>query len=68
MGSIIAYALQALEAIPTLISTGQSVVSLVEHSTSVIKTAQAENRDPTDQEWSDLNALIDSLRTQLHAD
>lgn len=68
MGSIIAYALQALEAMPTLISAGQSVIGLVEHSSAAIKTMQAESRDPTQQEWDDLNATIDSLRKQLHAD
>ncbi|WP_412557586.1 hypothetical protein [Thalassospira sp. MIT1370] len=26
----------------------------------------AENRDPTDAEWSELNALTDALRNELH--
>lgn len=66
MGSIIAYALQALEAIPTLIAAGQSVIGLIQHSTAALKLMQTENRDPTDQEWADLNATIDALRQQLH--
>lgn len=65
MGAI-AFALQALEAIPTLLAAGQSVVGLVQHSSAALKLMQTENREPSSQEWADLNATIASLRDQLH--
>lgn len=61
------YALQALEVIPQLISAGQNVIGLVEHTTSAMKKMVAENRDPTPGEWDDLNQKIDDLRAQLHS-
>ncbi len=67
MPTILAYALQALTAIPQLIAAGQSVIGLVQHSTDALKLMQSENRDPTQAEWDALNSLIDSLRTQLHS-
>ena len=64
----IAYALQVLTAIPQLLAAGQSVIGLVEHSQTALKSMQDENRDPTPAEWDALNSLIDGLRKQLHDD
>ncbi len=63
----IAYALSLLTEVPTLIAAGKSVVDLVQTGSAALKTMQAENRDPTAQEWSDLNAQIKALRDELHA-
>ena len=62
----IAYALQILGMVPTLISAGRDVLALVQHGTDALKAMQAENRDPTDKEWAELNAVIDALRKDLH--
>lgn len=33
-----------------------------------IERMVAENRDPTDVEWADINAVTDELRAKLHGD
>ncbi|WPZ33210.1 hypothetical protein T8K17_01865 [Thalassobaculum sp. OXR-137] len=33
-----------------------------------IERMVAENRDPTDAEWADINAVTDELRAKLHGD
>ncbi len=58
----IAFAIQALTAIPELISAGMDVVDLVNQSNDALKKMQSEKRDPTDEEWGVLNKTIDALR------
>ena len=65
--AILMYAMQALEAIPSLIAAGQSVVNLVNSTSSNVKKMVAENRDPTAQEWADQAKVISDLRAILHA-
>ena len=67
MPQALMYAMQVLEVIPTLIAAGQSVITLVQQTNDRLKVMQAENRNPSPQEWADLNATIASLRTELHA-
>ena len=67
MGAI-AYALQLLQVLPSLISAGRDVVGLVSQGSAALKTMAAENRDPTDEEWTALNALIEGLQDELHKD
>ena len=67
MPQALMYAMQVLQALPTLIATGQSVVTLVEQTNQRLAAMQAENRNPTPQEWADPNATIAALRTELHA-
>ncbi len=67
MNLTLMYALQALNAIPTLIATGQNVMGMVNRTTVAMQNMQAENRNPTDQEWADLHKDIDAMRNQLHA-
>jgi hypothetical protein len=65
--AILMYAIQALQAIPQLIAAGQSVVSLVNHTTDALKLMQAENRDPTAEEWMAQAKVVSDLRALLHA-
>ncbi len=58
----IAYAIQLLGTLPSLISAGIDVVDLINNANDALKKMQAENRDPTDSEWSDLNDLVEKLR------
>lgn len=67
MTQALMFAMQVLEAIPTLIAAGQSVVTLVTQTNERLKAMQAENRNPNPQEWADLNATIAALRSELHA-
>ena len=62
-----AYALQALQAIPSLIAAGQSVVELVTQTSDALKKMQAENRDPTAEEWAAQAVIIQNLRAILHS-
>lgn len=62
---IIVYAIQALETLPTLISGSIEAVKFIEDAVKALKTMQAENRDPTPEEWDSLNALIEQLQAQL---
>ena len=65
--AILMYAMQALEAIPTLIAAGQSVINLVSQTSQSVKKMQAENRDPTAEEWAAQAKTISDLRAILHA-
>ncbi len=65
--AVLMYMLQVLNAIPALIASGESVMGLVNKTTVAIQNMQAENRNPTDEEWADLHKEIDTLRAQLHS-
>ncbi len=62
--TILSYALEVLNALPGLISAGVDVYDFINTTNDNIKKMQDENRDPTDQEWSDLNQLVEALRAQ----
>lgn len=65
--TILLYALQALQAIPALVSAGISVNNLVQQTQSSLKTMVAENRDPSATEWAEQAQAIHDLRAVLHA-
>ena len=65
--AILMYAMQALEAIPSLIAAGQSVVKLVNQTSAAVKNMQVENRDPTAEEWAAQAQVISDLRAILHS-
>ena len=67
MPTALIYAMQVLQILPSLISTGRSVLSLVEQTNSALDKMQSEKRDPTPAEWEALNATIAALRSELHA-
>lgn len=63
----ITFALQLLAQLPGLIAAGAQVVELVNQTRERLEDMQANNREPTAQEWEELNQRIDSLRQQLHS-
>lgn len=67
MTGLLAFAMEALTALPGLITAGKDIMGLVQSTNSVLSTAQAEKRDPTDQEWATLNNTIAALRKELHS-
>lgn len=70
MGEIAVFAMQLLNAIPSIVSIGatvQQVGALVNSGLAKIQTMQAEGRGPTEQEKADLDAEIKALRDELHA-
>ena len=64
---ILTYALQALNAIPSLIAAGQSVAGLVNQTNAAVQKMVAENRDPTADEWAAQAKVISDLRAILHS-
>jgi hypothetical protein len=65
MGTALALAIQVLEVLPTLITAGADALGFIDSTTSALKAMQAEDRDPSDAEWADLNAQIATLRARL---
>ena len=64
---ILTYALQALNAIPSLIAAGQSVAGLVNQTNAAVQKMVTENRDPTADEWAAQAKVISDLRAILHS-
>lgn len=60
--TLLAFALKALEAMPTIVNTVEEATTYVENTVSSLKTMQAENRDPTQAEWDALDKTIEDLR------
>lgn len=56
-----------LQLLPGLIDAGINVTNIINSAATVIKTAQAEGRDPNDAEWAFLDAQIQDLRNQLNS-
>lgn len=67
MGSALAFAMQLLESLPGLIQAGADVAELISNGSAKLKEFEQENRDPTDEEWEELNASIDAKRDELHS-
>lgn len=66
MGTALAFAMQLLSSLPSLIDAGVKVADLIKDGNAKLKTFEAEGRDPTDAEWDDLNASIAAKRKELH--
>ena len=60
---LVKYALQIFEAAPGLLAAGIDITELMGKGKEVLSSG----RNPTDQEWDDLNALISGRRGRLHA-
>ena len=59
-------ALQLLNAIPALIAAGANITTLVQQHAAKLKEMVDAGRDPTAEEWDDMNRQVDALRGQLH--
>lgn len=64
--TILAFALQLLNALPPLLAAGIQVTELIQASQAKIKAMQDEGRDPTQAEWDEQDARIMVLRDVLH--
>lgn len=65
--AVLMYAMQALNAIPTLIAAGQSIADLVNQTNAAVNKMVSEKRDPTAEEWAAQAQVISGLRAILHA-
>lgn len=63
----IAFAIRALEAMPSLINMTVEAVKYLESTVTQLKIMQAEGRDPSESEWQTLNKTIDDLRASRPA-
>lgn len=63
----LAYALQLLTALPGLIAAGVEVTQTIERARDKIALFKIEGRDPTPEEWDELDAEVKRLRGELHA-
>lgn len=61
---VLAFALEAWNIIPMLISTGSDLIDFWNKTDALLKTMQDEKRDPTPAEWDALHAIIEDLRAQ----
>ena len=66
MGSL-ALVLEGLAALEQLIQAGTTAYSIVQSLKTSVTAMQAENRDPTQAEWDNLNALIKTGLAQLNS-
>jgi hypothetical protein len=63
----VAYALQVLTALPQLIAAGAEITNTVTIARDRLQAMKDESREPTADEWTELNGEIERLRGQLHA-
>lgn len=66
MGAL-AIAIQLLDLLPSVITASEAVISAITSTSTALKQMQAENRDPTDAEWSAVNAAIIALQNEIIA-
>lgn len=59
-------ATQVLSALPSLITAGINVVTLIDKTNETLRQAQVEGRDPLPAEWDVINGIIANLRSELH--
>jgi len=62
---VFAFIEKLLTLIPTAVQVGGDVVAIINNGLSSLHAMQADNRGPTDAEWSNLNATIDGYMAQL---
>jgi len=63
MPAILSFALQALSMAPQIVSAGLDLATYVSSAVSAVRKMQAENRDPTPEEW----AALDGDAADVHA-
>lgn len=66
--SSITLAITLLDALPGLILASTEVLSLISSTSATLSKMQAENRDPTDEEWSALHSIIATLTARINAE
>ena len=67
MNPALAFALQALSALPNLIQAGIDVALMIQHATLALQSMHEEGRDPTADEWAALHASTDDALARLDA-
>ena len=63
-----AFALQLFQLVPLIIQGVTGAMELFQWGEAKVKEMVDADRDPTESEWSELNAKTNELRTALHSD
>ncbi len=63
----LAYLINLLTSLPGLIAAGINVKQLLDEHRAVLQGIQAQGRDPTPEEWANLDNRIKALQATLHA-
>jgi len=58
-------AIEVLTLLPSVITAGEQVLSLIESTISSLKLFQSTGTDPTPEEWDAIHAQIAALQAQL---
>ena len=67
MGTALAYAVQLLGILPSVLDAGKNIKDLLIQGNAALDAMQKEKRDPTPAEWAALNKTISALRADLHS-
>jgi hypothetical protein len=68
METTLAFAVQLLSALPGLMAAGVEVTEMIERFTGKVADMKENGREPTEEEWKELNDEIARLRGDLHSD
>lgn len=66
--TVLQYGHKLMEILPHAVKGVQSAIELWNSGSAAISVMLEEDRDPTDEEWRQLNATIEQYRTDLHTD
>lgn len=61
------FAMQLLNSLPTLIAAGVEIKGIVDNANAKLADMAKSGRNPTAEEWAELNGNIMGLRDQLHS-
>lgn len=67
MPAALLWAIQAIQIATQLAAAGKDIVSTLNYIRDTLKTMQAENRDPSPEEWSALNQKTLDLLAELNS-
>lgn len=62
------FAIQILDLLPLVVQGVTGAIDVFNKGTEAVKHMRDENRDPTEEEWKELNDATQALRNQLHQD
>lgn len=66
--SALAFAMKVIDLAPAAIAAVAGAKDAFDWGAQQVRAMVAENRDPTEAEWAELNARTEALRAKLHSD
>lgn len=65
--TVVSYLITALELGPKLVALGLDLAGFVGGAVAKAKVMRDENRDPTPEEWDELNARVQDVHQRIQA-